>query len=200
MTTSTKTVATTKEESLALVTSTKVEHESSLVPKAVKVTPVEEETKHLVEPAAEPVQPIVASGPTLPSIDVSKSATVERKEELQKEEASGKEIPQISKSEITAEVSTDETRLLSSEQIAVKMPNDEKQVHEQAQEPSVPQLTSTDSHKVVKMPTEMNTNVALSPKPQLESTKDLSMKVSIVCFACMTVFTIAKNTVIIFHK
>ncbi|XP_051916154.1 protein piccolo isoform X8 [Hippocampus zosterae] len=173
MTTSTKMVPTTKEVSPVLVNSTKLEHEPLLVPKAVKVTPVEEETKDLVEPAVEPVQPKVVSGPTLPSTDISKSPTVERKEEFQKAEASGKEIPQISKSEIT-----DETRLVSSEQIAVKIPNDQSHVHEQAQEPSeVPQLTPTESHKVVEMPTEMNTNVTLFPKPQLESTKDLSMKV-----------------------
>ncbi|XP_061533748.1 protein piccolo isoform X5 [Phycodurus eques] len=197
MPTSTKMVTTgetRKTETPPAAAPAKVEVQSTLAAKAVKVSPVKEENKHLVEPAAEPVKPVIVSDPTLPSVNVSKSVTVDRKEELEKAEASGEQIPQMSKldlSEATVAVSTNEPRQLSSEKFAVKIPNAEDQiklsepstsaqkvqVQEQSQEPSdVPELTPFDSHKVEKS-TENIADPAVLPKPQTDSTKDMTVKV-----------------------
>ncbi|XP_077371846.1 uncharacterized protein pclob isoform X6 [Festucalex cinctus] len=195
--TSIKTVttgSTTKTETSAVAASTMVEleHESSLVPTAVKDTPVKEENKDFVKTAAEPVQPMMVSEP--PSADVSKYLTADRKE-LEKADISTKEIPQILKpdlSEATTKVSKYVTRQFSSEKPAVKITNAEdqfklsehikpaqnEQIQEQSQEPSeIPDLTPTDSHKVVDKSAESKANIALFPKLQLESTKDIAMKV-----------------------
>ncbi|XP_061678723.1 protein piccolo isoform X1 [Syngnathoides biaculeatus] len=165
-----------------VATPEKVEVQSTLVPKAVKVSPEKEEKENLVKPVDEPLKPVMVSDPTLPSVDVSKSVTGDINEELEKADPSGEDIPKskLDPSEPRVEVSTNETKQLSSEKFSVKIPNGEEEIPLSEPTTSAQKVLVTpfDSHKVDQS-TENIADPTVLPKPQTESTMAMTAKMAV---------------------